>query len=145
MLSILIIDDNAHLQMAFKKILTTAGYKVHLATDGEEGLRLAINKTPDVILLDMLLPKLSGLDVLRALKENSAAMNIPVIALSGLPQSNGPKLMKDGAVSYLEKSRLEGAESLLQAIDYALLLPRIDEFRLESFLPTPLQRSKRPS
>lgn len=135
MLTILIIDDNAHLQVAFKKILTTAGYKVHLAKDGEEGLRLALDTSPDVILLDMLLPKLSGLDVLRALKQDPVASHIPVIALSGLPQSNRERLMKDGAVSYLEKSLLEGAETLLQAIDYALIQSRIDEFRVESYSP----------
>jgi CheY-like chemotaxis protein len=135
MLTILIIDDNTHLQIAFKKILTTAGYRVYLAGDGEEGLRMAFDKTPDVIVLDMLMPKMGGVEVLRTLKQDPSSAHIPVIALSGLPQSNEFKLRKDGAVSYLEKSRLAGSEMLLQAIDYALLLPRGDEFRQSAFLP----------
>jgi CheY-like chemotaxis protein len=135
LLTILVIDDSRHLQIAFKKILTAAGYKVQLASDGEEGLRLAMGKKPDVILLDMLLPKLGGVEVLRALKQDPMTTQIPVIALSGLPQSNELKLRREGAVSYLEKSRLEDSAILLQAIDFALLLPRDNEFRQEAFSP----------
>ena len=135
MLMILVVDDNVHLQIAFKKILTSSGYRVELAGDGEEGLRLARSIRPDVILLDMMLPKLGGVEVLLALKANRATKTIPVIALSGLPMSNEARLRRDGAVSYLQKSNLEGTEILLQAIDYALLLPRADEFSQAAFLP----------
>ncbi|MGA3196185.1 MAG: response regulator [Terriglobales bacterium] len=135
MLTILVVDDNVHLQLAFKKILTSSGYSVELASDGEEGLRLARSLKPDVILLDMMLPKISGLDVLMALKKDPATDRIPVIALSGLPSSNDAKLRRDGAVSYLQKSNLENLDVLLQAVDYALLLPRDDEFRQTAFLP----------
>ena len=88
MLTILVVDDNVHLQIAFKKVLMSSGYRVETAGDGEEGLRLATSIKPDVILLDMLLPKLGGLDVLLALKADRATASIPVIALSGLPISN---------------------------------------------------------
>src|ERR1700722_4615677 len=135
MLTILLVDDSVHLQIAFKKILTSSGYRVELAGDGEEGLRLASTVKPDVILLDMLLPKLGGVEVLLALKANRATAKIPVIALSGLPVSNEARLRRDGAISYLQKSRLEDMDVLLQAIDYALLLPRDDEFTQTAFLP----------
>src|SRR6202140_3766173 len=135
MLTILLVDDNVHLQIAFKKVLTSSGYRVELASDGEEGLRLAQSIRPDVILLDMLLPKLGGIEVLLALKANRATAKIPVIALSGLPMSNEAKLRRDGAISYLQKSNLEDLDVLLQAIDYALLLPRDDEFSQTAFLP----------
>src|ERR1700685_1001504 len=128
MLTILLVDDNRHLQIAFKKILTSSGYQVELASDGEEGLRLSHRARPDVILLDMLLPRLGGVEVLLALKANRATAKIPVIALSGLPMSNEARLRRDGAISYLQKSNLEDLDVLLQAIDYALLLPRDDEF-----------------
>ena len=72
MLTILLIDDNVHLQIAFKKLLTSSGYRVELASDGEEGLRLARTTMPDVVLLDMMLPKLGGVEVLLALKSNRA-------------------------------------------------------------------------
>jgi CheY-like chemotaxis protein len=90
-------------------------------------LRLALNNTPDIIVLDMLLPKLGGIDVLRALKQDSGTRNIPVIALSGLPRSNEAKLIREGAVSYLEKSSLENSDALLQAVDYAPLLHRQEQ------------------
>jgi CheY-like chemotaxis protein len=140
MLTILVVDDSVHLQIAFKKVLTSSGYRVELAGDGEEGLRLALNIRPDVILLDMMLPKLSGLEVLLALKANRATATIPVIALSGLPMSNEARLRRDGAISYLQKSNLEDLDILLQAVDYALLLPRDDEFSQTAFLPNlPMQ------
>jgi CheY-like chemotaxis protein len=121
MLRILVVDDNVNLQIAFKKVLTSSGYQVELASDGEEGLRLARETRPDVIVLDMMLPKLSGLDVLRALKQDHATERIPVIALSGLPISNEARLRKDGAIKYLQKSSLEDLDLLLQTIDHALI------------------------
>jgi CheY-like chemotaxis protein len=140
MLTILVVDDSVHLQIAFKKVLTSSGYRVELAGDGEEGLRLALSIRPDVILLDMMLPKLSGLEVLLALKANRTTATIPVIALSGLPMSNEARLRRDGAISYLQKSNLEDLDVLLQAVDYALLLPRDDEFSQTAFLPNlPMQ------
>jgi CheY-like chemotaxis protein len=135
MLTILLVDDNVHLQIAFKKVLTSSGYQVELAGDGEEGLRLALSTRPDVILLDMLLPKLGGVEVLLALKANRVTATIPVIALSGLPMSNEARLRRDGAISYLQKSNLEDLDILLQAIDHALLLPRDVEFSQSAFLP----------
>src|ERR1700732_1191723 len=133
MLTILLVDDNVHLQIAFKKVLSSSGYRVELAGDGEEALRLAHSVRPDVILLDMLLPKLGGVEVLRALKSDRTTATIPVIALSGLPMSNESRLRRDGAISYLQKSNLEDLDVLLQAIDHALLLPRDDEFRHVAF------------
>lgn len=130
---ILVIDDNAHLQLAYKKRLTSAGYQVQLASDGEEGLRLALETAPDVIMLDMLMPKLGGVEVLRALKRDPMAARIPVIAVSSLPQSNESKLLEEGAVSYLQKSDLDDSGALLQAIAYALR-PGTNEIRQDKSL-----------
>jgi two-component system, sensor histidine kinase ChiS len=135
MLTILVVVDNVHLQIAFKKILTSSGYRVELAGDGEEGLRLALSTRPDVILLDMMRPKLGGVEVLLALKRERATARIPVIALSGLPLSNEARLRRDGAIKYLQKSNVEDPDVLLQAIDYALLLPRDDELSQNGVLP----------
>jgi CheY-like chemotaxis protein len=103
---VLLVEDSKVQKLANERILHRAGYSVLNAADGEEALRVARDKLPDVILLDMLLPKLSGPEVLHALKEDPATAQIPVIALSGLPQCNEAKLTQEGAASYFEKSRL---------------------------------------
>ena len=82
---------------------------------------LAGSSVPDVIVLDMLLPKLSGPEVLRSLKKNDLTAHIPVIVLSSLSQNNGPKLVQEGAAVFLEKgSLLEDPGLLLEAITSAL-------------------------
>ena len=91
------------------------------AGDGDEALVLAGSSVPDVIVLDMLLPKLSGPEVLRSLKKNDLTAHIPVIVLSSLSQNNGPKLVQEGAAVFLEKgSLLEDPGLLLEAITSAL-------------------------
>ena len=66
---------------------------------------------PDIILLDMMLPKISGPDVLKTLKESSATRDIPVIVLSSMSQKNEEKLLSEGAAAYFEKSALELCKS----------------------------------
>ena len=69
-------------------------------------MQVANDKLPDIILLDMMLPKISGPNVLKALKENPATMHIPVIVLTSLSQKNEEKLISEGAAAYFEKSAL---------------------------------------
>lgn len=76
-------------------------------SDGHEALQVADSDSPDLVLLDMLLPKIGGPDVLKALKINQKTATIPVIVLSGLAQKNEAKLMQDGASGYYEKSKME--------------------------------------
>ena len=83
-MKILLVEDSKFQRVANGQALVRAGYSVIHAADGEEGLRAARESIPDLILLDMMLPKLSGLDVLRALKSDVLAKHIPVIVLSGL-------------------------------------------------------------
>ena len=66
MLNVLVIDDNVQLQIVFRKVLRVAGYAVQLASDGEKDVRMAFDNTPDIIVLDILLPKVGGIEVLRA-------------------------------------------------------------------------------
>ena len=104
---ILLVEDSRTMRLASERVLTKAGYEVSTASDGEEALRVAQEKLPDVILLDMLLPKLSGQDVLRALKANPVTSGIPVIVLSALSKKNEEKLLNEGAEAYFEKSSLD--------------------------------------
>jgi len=104
---VLLVEDSKFLRLASERILARAGFDVSTAGDGEEALRLANDNLPDVILLDLLLPKISGPEVLRALKNNPATLHIPVIVLSGLSQRNEEKLVKEGAAAYFEKGALD--------------------------------------
>ncbi len=104
--TVLLIDDSKFLRRANELSLTKAGHQIVTASDGEEGLRLAREKKPDIIVLDMMLPKLGGAQLLQLLKGDPLTAKIPVIVLSSLPQKNELKLIADGAAAYLEKSSL---------------------------------------
>jgi CheY-like chemotaxis protein len=105
---ILLVDDSTFQRGANRRLLERAGYKVLSVSNGHEALQVADANSPDVILLDMLMPRMAGLDVLKALKLNPKTAAIPVIVLSSLVQSNEAKLMQDGAIAYYEKSRING-------------------------------------
>ncbi len=104
---VLLVEDSKFLRLMNERALTRAGYQVNTAADGEEALLVAQAKLPDVILLDMMLPKLSGPEVLRRLKENPATADIPVIVLTSLSQKNEERLLQEGAAAYFEKSTLD--------------------------------------
>jgi CheY-like chemotaxis protein len=104
--TVLLVEDSKVQKLVNERILHRAGYIVLGAADGEEALSVARDKVPDVILLDMMLPKLSGPEVLQALKKDPATARIPVIVLSSLSQCNEAKLTQEGAASYFEKSRM---------------------------------------
>jgi len=118
-MKILLVEDSKFLRLATERALARAGHRVNTATDGEEGLLAAKEFQPELILLDMLLPKMAGLDVLKNLKKDPATAAIPVVALTGLSQKNAGKLQADGVVAFLEKSQLgleSGSTALLAAL-----------------------------
>lgn len=104
--TVLLVEDNKIQQLTNERLLHKAGYVVLNAGDGEEAVRMARKSLPDVILLDMLLPKLGGRDVILALKHDAATAQIPILVLSSLPQTNEERLKSEGATGYFEKSRL---------------------------------------
>jgi CheY-like chemotaxis protein len=122
-MKILLVEDSKFLKVAMERGLRSAGYEVISAGDGELALRLAREQLPALILLDIMLPKMSGQDVLKALKENPATATIPVMILTGLSQKNAKQLEKDGAHSFFEKSDsmlAKGPDSLVAAVDRIL-------------------------
>jgi CheY-like chemotaxis protein len=123
MTKILLVEDSKFLRLAMERALSRAGYAVTSAADGEQALQMAREKLPHLILLDMLLPKLSGPDVLIALKKDPMTEAIPVVVISGMSQKNAPRLQQDGALSFIEKSALaleEGSGKLLAAVEQIL-------------------------
>ena len=130
MIRILLVEDSKFLRLATERALTRAGYEVFSAEDGEQALRTARAQLPDLILLDMLLPKMSGPDVLKALKKDPFTSGVPVVVISAMSQKNAARLQEDGATGFLEKSLLEmdkGPDKLLAAVrEVASKIPRAD-------------------
>jgi DNA-binding response OmpR family regulator len=101
---IFLVEDSKLLRLTNERALLKAGYEVICAEDGEQALQCAKEQKPDLILLDMLLPKISGLEVLSRLKHNRDTARIPVVAVSGLSEKKRPQLLDAGAEDYLEKT-----------------------------------------
>jgi putative two-component system response regulator len=103
---ILLVEDSKPILYANQRALRQAGYEVVCAEDGEAALKLAREQKPDLILLDMILPKMSGPDVLQHLKADAQTADIPVVVLSSLSEKNRQKLIEAGAEDYVEKNSL---------------------------------------
>lgn len=123
MKTILLVEDSRFLRLTTENALARAGYKVVSACNGEEALRVAAETAPDLVLLDMLLPKLSVQEVLRSLRSSPQTASIPIVVLSSPPQSNERKLKRNGATAYFDKSGLglhEHSDSLIQIVNKML-------------------------
>jgi two-component system alkaline phosphatase synthesis response regulator PhoP len=105
MKKILIIEDDNILQRAINTALVDANYSVAEANDGSEGIKKAKSESPDLILLDLLMPKKDGWEVLEELKKNKDTKNIPVLVLTVYEGEDSiSKCMKLGAKGYFLKS-----------------------------------------
>lgn len=113
MLNVLLVEDNKLVRIATERVLLKAGYNVVVAEDGEKALALAHQLRPDIILLDMMLPRMSGPQVLCALKKNPVTIPIPVIVLTSLSQKNEARLRHDGAAGFVEKGAFLDRPELL--------------------------------
>jgi len=103
---ILLVEDSRVIRRENQAALLKAGYEVVCAEDGEVALKMAHELTPDLILLDMIIPKINGPEVLQQLKKDPATSGIPVVVVSSLSDKNREKLMEVGAEEYLEKNSL---------------------------------------
>ncbi len=105
MKKILFVEDESILQKAFGDVLQQKGYKILNALNGEIGLRMAKSENPDLILLDLVLPRLHGFEVLKKLKEDPETKEIPVIVLTNLEKMEDiNKAIELGATTYLVKT-----------------------------------------
>ena len=116
-MKVLIVDDSRFLRLAMERALARAGHQVFTASDGEEGLRLAQEKMPDLVVLDMMLPKLSGQDVLHALRSGPQTAAMPVMVLTSLPQCNEEKLKIEGATAFYQKAILNLDKSTIRFVE----------------------------
>lgn len=108
---VLIIEDDQLIQRMYDKIFTFEKYEVITASDGEEGLEKARTTNPTIILLDVMMPKMNGMEVLEKLKQDPATKSIPVIMLSNLAGENDVETaLSKGAVKYIIKSEYDPKE-----------------------------------
>lgn len=111
MKTILLVEDEPILQKRIEQALTEEGYHVKSALDGEAGLQLAKLLKPELILLDIILPKKNGFEVLEKLKKDPETKQIPVIILTNLESSlDVEKALELGATTYLVKANYELSE-----------------------------------
>jgi len=102
---ILFVEDDQFLRKIYFTKLSKENLELKAAVDGEEGLELAKSEKPDLIILDMILPKMNGFEVLQELKNDNKTKKIPVVVLSNLGQeSDVDRAMSMGAVDYLIKT-----------------------------------------
>ena len=109
--SILVVEDTELLRRIYSDKLSQEGYTVHQAADGLEALNQARSLHLDVILLDLIMPRMSGLEALEALKKDPRTKDVPVIVLSNLGQdADVQRGLSLGAVDYLIKNSAKPAD-----------------------------------
>jgi two-component system, cell cycle response regulator DivK len=101
---VLIVDDNERNLRLARDVLLAAGFETLEAATGEEAIALATEHVPDVVLMDLRLPDMEGVEALQILRGHPRAAGIPVVALSALPlESDGGSLGAAGFSGWLEK------------------------------------------
>ncbi len=101
---ILIVEDEPRNLTLLRDLLQVSGYKTIEAADGEQGVELAKSKKPDLILMDVQMPKTDGLEATRILKADAATRNIPIIALTAyVMKGDEERILEAGCDGYLSK------------------------------------------
>ncbi|MBZ5638548.1 MAG: response regulator [Acidobacteriia bacterium] len=119
--TVLVADDNPKVVGMAERLLEEAGYNVLVAADGVETLRVLREEHPDLLLLDLLMPRMTGFDVLREARQDERIKDTPVLAMSGVYKDNVLGFLQQlGARGFLDKERLR--ETLVQRVQ-AILPP----------------------
>jgi DNA-binding response OmpR family regulator len=128
LVKILLVDDSRVILHENQRALEQAGFEVICREDGESALEIAHEQEFDLIVLDLMLPKMGGVEVLRHLKANPSTAAMPVVIVSSLSGKNRSKLLAEGAEDYFEKNTL---------------LPELGRNLLPAFLENVICRVKR--
>jgi len=117
---VLIVEDDVMLNKIYQTKLGIVGYKVFAAYDGEEGIKKMEETLPNIVLLDLMLPKKNGFEVLETVKQNIKLNHIPVIILSNLGQGDDIERGRAlGADDFLVKSNVK-LETVLEKVEQVL-------------------------
>lgn len=116
-MKILLVDDDIALQTVISTALSQGGFEIVTANDGKTGIDRAKTEKPDMVLLDQVLPDISGNNILKTLKADEETKNIPVAMLSNFSQNNlMQEAIQAGALDYILKYQIEPAD-LVQKIN----------------------------
>jgi len=114
--SILIVEDDPVLLKMYTEKFTFEGFNVLNAKDGEEALEVSLKESIDIVLLDIMLPRMSGTDYLERLRKNAKGVNIPVVALTNLAEDEEKqRALKLGVKDYLVKA-MQTPEQVVEKI-----------------------------
>ena len=119
--SLMVIDDDPDLRDMLEDMFRQRGFDVVTAPDGEEGLRLSHERTPDLIILDLRMPKLNGLEVLATLKR--AHPDLPVIVMS----AGGEQALDEASVAMFSRMRLGAGRLFDKPVNMKALAAAVDE------------------
>lgn len=110
-MKILIVDDEQAILKMYSSAFTASGIEIMTAPEGEKALEAVKVQLPDAVLLDIIMPRLNGLDVLKQIKENPQTAKIPVFLLTNLPEESSVEKTKQlGAEGYFIKAQTEPQE-----------------------------------
>ena len=119
MAKVLVIEDDELVSRMYNKALLAFGHEVEMARNGIEGLEKAKSFGPDIVLCDVMMPEMNGLEVLRTLKKDKQLKNIPVVMLTNLSGTYDAKMAKEGgACDYLVKSEYRPMEIAKKIVEY---------------------------
>ena len=105
---VLVADDTATVRKIAARLLASAGYEVLEAEDGRQALDLVQNEHPDLILLDLLMPRMTGFDVLREIKKSARVRETPILVMSGVFKKDVLDFLQAAGVSgFLDKEQIK--------------------------------------
>jgi len=114
-IKLLLVDDDMTLRELYEERMRIEGYNIISAVDGEEAIEKATKEKPDIILLDIMMPKINGIDVMKMLREKDETAEIPIIVLTALVQEiDKIKGMMKPYDSYLIKSEIMPKDVVLK-------------------------------
>ncbi len=114
---ILVVEDHAIVREPLARLLRHEGYETECATNGIDALAATRNRTPDLILLDMMMPKMDGIAFLRNIRSNDATAHIAVIVLTGLVESSATACIRELGVQELWQKAAFNVSDLLERIE----------------------------
>jgi DNA-binding response OmpR family regulator len=121
---ILVVDDSTTNVVLLEAILDEKGYQIETALNAKEAYAIIERESPDLILLDLLMPKISGFEFLEEIRKNDNTKNTPVIVVSALTdEENVEKIMKMGAIDFIKKP-----------IDLQYLVDKVESVLQKSFI-----------